>query len=358
MMQRLLILSTTIGLLTIPAYAQNLDSLPPYQPQQKVAGVLRACGGPDKLLRLWETGFLKIQSWAHFRDEMYSTAQAIGGLYTGTCELGLMPREAWLIEKIAYNSIFGYEPFGVSVATGPFGDVPGDGSQGEVIVVNKQNPITRLTLKQLDGIFSTERTGGFRGMKWSTASARSAKEDIRTWDQLGLTGEWSGKEIQTYGFDLTPNGFSVAMERLVFHGGDKWNPNYREFFKREPTVSGDQPAGTGQIEAVARDPYGIAYASGMDLVLKNPQVKPIAISVSEAGPYIEPTRETYQNRTYPLTDEFFIYVNRAPGKPMDPDVKEFLRYVLSRQGQEVVAQDGSYLSLTPQLVREQLQKLE
>jgi phosphate transport system substrate-binding protein len=82
------------------------------------------------------------------------------------------------------------------------------------------------------------------------------------------------------------------------------------------------------------------------------------LAARDGGPYIEPSRENFQNRTYPLTRSIYIYLNRKPGQALDPKVKEFLRYVLSREGQEAVERAGKYLPLTADVAREQLKKLE
>jgi phosphate transport system substrate-binding protein len=227
--------------------------------------------------------------------------------------------------------------------------------------VNKDNPISKLTMRQLDGIFGAERTGGLKGVVLSPDAARSAKEDIRTWGQLGLTGEWADKQIQTYGYTFT--GMKWFFQMQVFDGGQKWNPNYREYVETESgmvdrenklgrTLTIDQ-----MLADLSKDKYGIAYCP-LHYARNFPQVKPLAIAPKEGGPYLEPTKENFQNRTYPLTRSIFIYLNRTPGQPVDPKLKEFLVYVLSREGQQEVVKYGRYLPLPPEVVREQLKKLE
>jgi len=111
------------------------------------------------------------------------------------------------------------------------------------------------------------------------------------------------------------------------------------------------------MDALAGDPYGIAI-TGMHLGRKNAQAKPLALAVKEDGPYIEATKENFINRTYPLVQSMWLYINREPGKPIDPKVKEFLRYILSREGQRIVAQDNGILPLPADVVRAQLKRLE
>jgi phosphate transport system substrate-binding protein len=114
-------------------------------------------------------------------------------------------------------------------------------------------------------------------------------------------------------------------------------------------------AGKRILDALANDPLGIAYSSAL---YANPDVKPLALAVDDGGPYVEPCKETVQNRTYPLTRVISMFLNRTPGQSVDPKVREFLRYILSNQGQAAVVQDGDYLPLTARVIQEQMKKLD
>jgi phosphate transport system substrate-binding protein len=189
--------------------------------------------------------------------------------------------------------------------------------------------------------------------------ARGPGENIRTWGQLGLTGEWADKTIDTYGY--APSGMSAFFELHVFQGGTKWNPNYREYVEtggREVAAGELGPAVSIQhmLGELARNKYGIAY-TGMQYGRKITEIKPVSLAIREGDPYIEPTKQNFQNRSYPLARSIFMFLNRSPGKPMDPKLDEFLHYILSRQGQQDVAQSGSYLPLTAGAIRDQLDKL-
>ncbi len=354
------LLSTLITLVILPpcVCAQKLDDLPRYQGDRSQFGEIRIWGndGEVNLLRLWQANFHGHQPGIKWVDYLASTAAAIGPLYTGVADIALMGRAAVPIEKQAFYKFFGYEPLEISVATGTYDT---DATPGTIIFLNKQNPLSKLTLKQLDGIFGSQRNGGWEGINWSPAAARSANENIRTWGQLGLTGEWADKPIHVYGYDLTVNGFAFAFQEKVMHGGDNWNPALREFPLSEPGRAGavSKAGATLMMEALAADPYGIAYGA-IKYGKANPQVKPVALAISDSGPYIEPTKESFRNRTYPLVEPICIYINRPPGKPVEPRVREFLRYILSQQGQHDVIEDGEYLPLTAELVRAQLKKLE
>jgi phosphate transport system substrate-binding protein len=292
---------------------------------------------------------------------LVSSESSIGGLYSGASDLGPSGHEAELMDLLPFTEIFGYYPTEIMVASGAFDPGIKGGSGSLVIFVNKDNPITKLTIKQLDGIFGAERTGGLQGVVLSPEYGRSAKDNIRKWGQIGLTCEWADKTINTYGYVFT--GMKWFFQMKVFNGGDKWNPNYREYVETESAmVDREHPQGrtltiSQMLADLSKDKYGIAYCP-LHYARNFPQVKPLAIAPKEGGPYIEPTRESFQNRTYPLTRSVFIYLNRAPSQPVDPKLKEFLRYILSREGQQEVVKYGRYLPLPAEVIREQLKKLD
>lgn len=180
-------------------------------------------------------------------------------------------------------------------------------------------------------------------------AARSRKENIRTWGQLGLTGTWADKPIHVYGPPgLFPGGVSYFQSK-VMGGADTWNGNLREFNDRRRMMA-----------ALGKDPYGIAYAT---LAYATSKVKSLALAETRAGPYVALTRANVANRSYPLARLAYIYFapDRPNGDPtdpqVDPKVEEFLRYILSRQGQRDVRREGDFLPLTKAVVREQLEKL-
>ena len=336
----------------------NMSSLPAYQPEQKVSGVIRNFGsGLSGLLKAWEDGFGKFNPDVQFDDRLPSSDGAIGGLETGA-DLAPSGREPVLTEYLSFNETFNCDPLEIVVATGAY-DVVGR-TWAVVIFVNKANPISKLTMKQLDGIFGSERTGGYHRYQWMPQEARSARENIRTWGQLGLKGEWANKPIHTYGY--APTGMRNFFELKVFHGGDKWNPNYREYVESDtkmapPGESGQSVGSHHMLEELATDKYGIAW-SGIAHASHVTGLKAIALASGDSGPYVAPAKATVYDRSYPLTRSVYIYLHRVPGEPVDPKLKEFLRYILSREGQQDVARQGEYLPLTESVVREQLHKLE
>ena len=344
--------------------AQAPDELPVYKPEARVFGELRTWGNEAmaNVLRLWEVSIFEgnHQRGLRFVDTLPSGACAIGALYTGVADIGAMGHHCWPIEIEGFRQVYGYDPVEITVATGAY-DVLGK-MPPNVVIVNQKNPIKGLTLEQIDGIFGEQRTGGWVGREWSTASARGPEKNIRTWGQLGLTGEWADKPIHVYGFDLTGSSFPFSMQRMAFGGGDKWNPQLQEFVLNEIGLiygGGPRPRQGSEIlaDALAADPYAISYAS-TQFIQKNPLLKPLPIATTSGAAYVEPTKANMLNRSYPLVESIYVYINKAPGKPLDPKVREFLRFALSKEGQELVGKDGGYLPLPADVVREQLEKLD
>ncbi len=232
-------------------------------------------------------------------------------------------------------------------------DVPG-WAPAIGIFVHNDNPISKLTLKQLDGIFGAERSGGWEGLTWHPEWARGPEGNIRTWGQLGLTAEWKDKPINIYGGNFRRHE-QFVIERRVMHGGTKWNEKTREYSNYVGADGKTVPALDQSMIDLSNDRYGISYNS-MDYL--NPKTKPVALAVNDGGTYVAPTLESVQNRSYPLFSQEYFLVNRKPGTPIDPKIKEFLRYVLSREGQQEVIRDGKFLPLTAEVVRQQLKKLD
>src|SRR6266567_3498113 len=306
----------------------DLSGLPPYKwvPSEEdrlakhchgavcegVWGVIRIHGTEltQHLVHLWQDNFLKLHPNIRFGD--YFVPSGFSGLIADTADINVMGHTAWRSDLKAFEEVYGYDPLEIMFATGGFNLGKGN-SPGVIFFVNKDNPISGLSLRQLDGIFGAERSGGWKGATWSTEAARSARENIRTWGQLGLTGEWANKPIRIYGIDATLSNWSDLIQRVVFKGGDKWNPAMKEMVRG-----------------------GSKAPSDVQIVSSVANVKPLAIAAAESGPYVAPTRETMYRRTYPLSNAVYIYINRAPGKPISPRLKEFLTYILSREGQQDV----------------------
>jgi len=339
-----------------PADQFDLKDLPPYRPEQKVSGAIRIWGNnylkDGELAKYWEEGFRKFHPEVKIEWTLPSAADAIGALFSGVADIGATGRRILWSERLAFQRRFNYDVLEIVATTGSY-NVAG-WSNAIAFFVHKDNPITKLTYNQLDGIFGAERAGGWVDFEWHTDVARGPEKNIRTWGQLGLTGEWKDKPINVYGLNLRYEQ-SLRIGDPILKGSDKWNEKI-QLFANVTGRNGNLATAAQQVmEHLSNDPYGICYSGLMNMT---PQVKPIAIAAQDGGPFIELTIETAQNRTYPLIGESFFYLNRKPGQPIDPKLKEFVRYVLSREGQQAVARDGKYLPLIAEVVRAQLKKLE
>jgi phosphate transport system substrate-binding protein len=333
------------------AAAPAPPDLPVYRPDPRVSGVIRTSGTDlAGLLNLWEAGFHKLQPKVRFENHLASGDAAIGAVEAGAADVAVNGREPVLTEFLSFAEVFGNDgPFQVTVATGSADKLGRTWAQ--VIYVNKDNPIAHLSLAQLDGIFGAERSGGYEGYKWTTRLARGPEKNIRTWGQLGLTGAWADKPIHTYGY--APTGMSNFFELKVFHGGTAWNPGYRQYVEATAKQATDRAGTTDQMmDDLEADPYGIAWA-GLAHAQGHGNVRVVALGETENGPFILPTRQTVSERTYPLTRSVFMQMNRPPGTQLAPALKAFLDYVLSRQGQQAVRDQGDYLPLTPDELRRQ-----
>lgn len=326
------------------------SAAPAYVPEAAVSGVIRTWGNPamSGLLARWQKGFKRHHPSVAFEDRLKSSAMAIAGLGEGTADLAMMGRQIYTFEYYGIYRRSLLLPIELEVATG---SVAVSGKSFAVAVfVHRDNPLARLTLEQLDGIFGAQRDGGWQGMKWDRSVARGPEKNIRTWGQLGLTGEWADQPIHVYGPPGNfPGGYSF-FQRKVLGGADTWAEGLREYADRQ-----------AMMDALSRDRFGIAYTG---LSYATPETKAVALAETAAGPFTLPTRETVAARTYPLSRPVYLYVapDDAAGEPValrsNPKLREFLRYVLSRDGQQDVADEGDYLPLTPANAEAQRRKLD
>lgn len=343
-----------------PSGKFNLGDLPSYKAEAHVSGVIRNGGfGLGGTLQKWEDAFRKLQPDVSFDDKLPTSDYAFPALVTNTADLGPDGGEPSITETLVFYEKFGYHETPIIVATGAY-DVEGR-SNGLIVYVNRDNPIRQLTLKQLDGIFGSARNGGLDGFQWMQSHGRSESGDIRTWGQLGLKGEWANAPIQTYGH--ASSGTSRFFQLKVLGNSDKWNPNYREYVETGSKMIGsDDPQQHGGLQymlanELAKNKFGIAWTVEPQ-ARKVEGLRPVALAAPEGGAYVAPSRQSFQDRSYPLARNIYIYLNRAPGKSVEPRLREFLRFVLSREGQQILADDGNYLPLTAKLVSDERAKLD
>lgn len=352
-----------VSILTLASWTQaeewDLKTLPHYQPRQQVSGTIRMGGARMAgLVVIWEKAFQKLQPGIQFANELPSSDVAMAYMIAGTADIAPSGREPALEEILGFTEKYLHDVTPIIVGSGAWKS-PGGNSWSPVVFVSQDNPLTKLTMKQLDGIFGAERTGGYgeNSALFDTRNARGPERDLRTWGQLGLTGEWKDKPIQTYGYAHT--GMRHFFELRVFHGGDKWNPNYRQYVETGTKMLADG-SGIGSqdmLMALAHDKFGIDW-SGHGQAATVPGLKAIALSTEEGEPYFEPNERNLRTHAYPLSRNVFMYINRASGAPLDPKLKEFLLFILSAEGQDILAHNGLHLPLTEQTLQSQRKKLE
>src|SRR6266851_7634601 len=316
-----------VTLCAFGAYAQapNLNDIPPYKPEYKVEGGLRIAGSELKgNVDLLVEGFKKFHPGVVVTTNfMTSSEGALGMMFSGASDVAPMGDDAKIPDQMPFYNTFRYVPTEISIATG------GYDQRGTLfawaIVVNRDNPIAQLSVDQLDRIFGAARTGGWEigpaannNILYTARYARGPESNIRRWGQLGLTGEWVTKDIQTYGY-VAP-GYAVSFERMVMHWSIKWNENFKEYVEEKLTTSdasGRAVASERMLEALSRDKWGIGWAALMH-VKDYPGVKVLEIAAKEGGPYVALAADTVANRSYPLIRDAYVYVNRAPNRPLDP----------------------------------------
>ena len=331
------LLAAFILLAAVPLAAQDFAAYPAYTPTEKISGTLTIWGndGMIELEKRWEEGFLKYQPGVRFDLHLLSTATGIGGLYAGHADLAYMGRDAWQNETLGFTKTFGYNPTRFVGATGAY-DVEGK-TFPMVVFVSRDNPLHGLTLPQLDAIFGTERKLG-------------APRALRTWGDLGLTGEWADKPIHLYAYP-NDSGFGVFFSTAAMGASTQWNCDIKQFDNlTDAQGKTTTPGGKRILDALAQDRYGLAYSG---IRYAPPGIRPIPIAAREGAPFIPPTRENTVNRTYPLARDIPIYINQAPGQPLAPKLREFLLYLFSREGQQAISHEGDYLPLTLKFVQQQ-----
>ena len=328
------------------AYALKVaDSLPPYAPKEQVAGTIRLWGhGSPKhdfmgrLVHRWNQEFHRYQPHVTLINDMYGTASAVGALYTGAGDLAILGEEVSPAAERAFQRERHYPATIFEIATGNVDVNYFDYAQ--MVFVNRVNPLDRLTVPQLARILGEPPSGAASG-------------PIRTWGQLGLHGAWADRKIQPYSWRLDQDFGLFLSDRVLGRG--PWNPQIRQF------VTYDRPDGTivdrgAQIlAALARDPNGIAVSNSR---FANPSVRIVRLAWSSSGPYLLPNAQTLISQQYPLTRVIPAVVDVPPGQPLKPAVREFLRFILSRQGQRALIEETGYLPLAPKHVRKQLHELD
>jgi len=272
-------------------------ALPDYQAAAGLTGSLNSVGSDtlNNVMTLWAERFQQLYPGVKIQIEGKGSATAPPALIAGTAQLGPMSREMKSTEVDDFVKKYGYKPTQVKVALDALS-----------VFLNRDNPVGKLTLPEVDAIFSKTRRGGHR--------------EISNWSDLGGANE----AITLYGRNSASGTYAFFKENALF-GGD---------YKNEVQ---EQPGSASVVSAVGRDKAGIGY-SGMGY--RTSAVKAARIAKEQGGEYVAATAANVYNGKYPLKRYLYIYVNKAPGKDMDPLVAEFVKFALSKQGQEYTIKDG------------------
>lgn len=301
------------------AQAVQVDpAIPSYQKTSGVSGGLSSIGSDtlNNLMTLWAEGFQKQYPNVRIQIEGKGSSTAPPALISGTAQIGPMSREMKSSEIDEFEKLFGFPPTAIRVAVDAL-----------AVYVNKDNPLEQLTIEQVDAVFSKSRSCGGR--------------DLGSWGQLGLSGDWSAKPISLYGRNSASGTYGYFKEFALCKG------DYRDTVK-------EQPGSASVVQGVTEDLYGIGYSG---IGYKTSGVKALKLAKSDGDTYYGTEADTVYAGSYPLSRFLYLYVNKAPNKALDPLVEQFLAYVLSAQGQEVVVKDG-YLPILNAIAQEELARIQ
>jgi phosphate transport system substrate-binding protein len=325
--------------------ASVVASMPHYVPEQQVSGVIRISGHGSaanpwmkQLLAAWERDFQRFQPGVTLEYRMYGTSSAIPALFNGVADIAILGEEIDPAAVKTFERVKHYPPLGVNVFTGSV-DVRNI-DYAQQVFVHKDNPLAKLTLVELDAIFGEEH--------------RRGPANIRTWGEMGLKGEWASKPISLYGWRID-DSFGIFMQQYVMEGSHRWNCALHEYVHISRADGTIYDHGQQILDALAKDRYGIAVSN---IRYAGPDVKVLPLAVTAAGPYYQATKQTLIDQTYPLARIIPAVIDRRPGAAVDSRLREFLRYLLSREGQQIVLNDGRYLPLSPTALPKERRKLD
>jgi len=315
--------ATALFALLLPAGAgaAPVEVDPAIEPYAKVSGVsgnLNSIGSDtlNNLMTLWSEGFRRQYPNVRIQVEGKGSSTAPPALIAGTAQLGPMSRSMKDTEIDAFEEKFGYGPTPIRVAVDAL-----------AVYVHKDNPLEGLTIPQVDAIFSATRRCGH-------------PESIETWDQLGLSGRFGNQPISLYGRN-SASGTYGYFKKVALCKGD-----YRNRVK-------EQPGSASVVQGVTEDLFGIGY-SGIGYITSG--VKALPLAEEEGEPFASTDPESVYSGEYPLARFLYVYINKKPNAPLDPLVEQFVRFVLSREGQQIVVKDG-YLPVSKTVAAQEKEKL-
>ncbi|MCE2391907.1 MAG: phosphate ABC transporter substrate-binding protein [Proteobacteria bacterium] len=305
-----------------PAAAQKVDLDPGIQPYAAVSGIsgnLSSVGSDtlNNLMTLWSEGFRKLYPSVRVQVEGKGSSTAPPALIEGTAQFGPMSRAMKNREADEFEARFGYPPVPMRVAVDAL-----------AVYVHKDNPLERLTLAEVDAIFSKNRRCGLAA-------------GIDSWDQLGVGGALDGEPIRLYGRN-SASGTYGYFKNVALCKGD-----FRDTTK-------EQPGSASVVQGVTEDLSGIGYSG---IGYRTSGVRTLVLAAEEGGAYASTEPGDVYSGAYPLARFLYVYVNKPPNEKLEPLSEEFLRFVFSQAGQEIVLKDG-YLPLPAAIADQELAKLD
>ena len=312
-------LGAATGLAAGAAFAKVDADFPEYKAASGVSGNFSSVGSDtlNNVMTLWAEEFKKLYPSVNIQIQGAGSATAPPALTEGTANFGPMSRLMKDQEIQAFEQKYGYKPTAIGVAIDAL-----------AVFVNKDNPIKGLSVPQVDAIFSATRKCGASG-------------DATRWGDLGLTGDWAKKPIQLYGRNSVSGTYGYFKEHALCKGDYKTNVN-------------EQPGSASVVQSVSTGLNAIGYSG---IGYKTSGVKAVPLTQKEGGEFEEATEENAIIGKYPLARVLYVYVNKAPNKPLAPLEKEFFRMVLSKTGQAIVEKDG-YIALPSALAAKEAAKLD
>lgn len=310
----------TAALMSGSAFASKVDAdLTVYTKASGVSGTISSVGSDTlaNLMTLWTEEFKRLYPNVNLQVQAAGSSTAPPALTEGTSNLGPMSRAMKDKEIEAFESRNGYKPTAVGVAIDAL-----------AVYVNKDNPITGLSIPQVDAIFSSTRKCG-------------GTEDIQRWGQAEMSGDWATRPIQLYGRNSVSGTYGYFKKKALCKGDFRNNVN-------------EQPGSASVVQSVATSINAIGY-SGVGY--RTSGVRAVPLAKAAGGQFVEPNPANAINGSYPLARVLYVYVNKHPNKPLAPLEREFLKMVLSKQGQEVVVKDG-YIPLPAAIAAKELAKLQ
>ena len=269
-----------------------------------------------ELQTLMAEEFRKLYPQVKIQVEGKGSSTAPPALIEGTVQLGNMSRKMKNKELDAFEEAFGYEPTRFDVALDTL-----------AVFVNKDNPVESLTIQQVDAIFSKNRKCGGAG-------------DIGTWGQLGLGGRYATAPTSLYGRNAASGTYGYFKQHALCKG------DYKDSVK-------EQPGSASVVQGIEKDAYGIGY-SGIGYATSG--VRAVSLSPAEGQPAVSASSENAANGSYPLARFLHIYVNLSPSKSLDRLTAEYLKFILSAEGQRVIIKAG-FDPLDVNTAAEQLAKI-